>query len=580
MSDTASVDHKIALEGISASPGVAMGKVWISRDERLSVRQQKIDSSRIQSQLEKFQGGIESVEKQLLDLKDIQENEDIRDIIDAQIQIIHDPELKKRIHYLVKEELNEASYAVYRAFNEYVELLKNAENIQSRERSVDVISIRDSVIGEISGQKKKNEIPENSILFGDDLSPADVMELHRQKVGALLLMRGGTTSHSVIIAQSLGIPCLVGVHWKNSGVRKDSLALVDAESGEVIINPDESTIREFKARQEKFEARIEQADELVQKENLTACGSEFHIRANIEFTEELSRVHQYEAEGIGLLRTETLFLQKGHFETDQHILFYTTVLEQTGDQPVVIRLLDVGGDKLHGNNIHESNPFLGWRGIRVLLDEKELLHRQLRAIFEVSDKFPGRVRILVPMISDLREFDVLKQEMDQVREDMRNEGASVDGDIPVGMMVEVPALALQARHAAKKADFFSIGSNDLTQYTLAADRGNERVSSLYQNSHPAVWQLIRLTYNAAQSEGIPIHVCGEIAGKPLLAAALLGLGIRELSMNPASIPNVKKVLCNHSVSEFKELFSGIIEAADGNEAETVLNQWKAKNLDD
>ncbi|MEX0894220.1 MAG: phosphoenolpyruvate--protein phosphotransferase [Balneolaceae bacterium] len=579
MSDTASADNRIALKGIPASSGMTLGKVWISRDKRISVSEQKIDSPRVPSQLAKFREGVEKVEQQLLDLKQLQENEEIRGIIEAQTQILHDPELRNRVRFLIEEELNGAAYAVYKAFNEYVELLENTESIWGQERSVDIVSIRDDVIRMISGEAEKNEIPENSVFLADDLSPTEVIELHRQKVGAILMIRGGTTSHSVIIAQSLGIPCVVGVHWKNAGIRNNMLSLVDAGSGEVIFNPEESVIRDFKDRMEKFETRKKEGDVLTNKPNRTSCGTEFHIRANVEFTEELTRVQQFNAEGIGLLRTETLFLQKGYYEPDEHLSFYTTILEQTGDQPVVIRLLDIGGDKLPGNKIHESNPFLGWRGIRVLLDEKELLHQQLRTLFEVSEKFPGRVRILVPMVSDLREFDEFKAEMEQVREELEREGKTVRNEIPVGIMVEVPALALQAKHAAEKADFFSIGSNDLTQYTLAADRGNERVSALYQNSHPAVWQLIRITYEAAQSAGIPIHVCGEIAGKPVLAAALLGLGIRELSMNPASIPQVKKVLCNHPVSAFEELFSGIIVARDGNQAESVLNQWKEKYLD-
>ncbi|MEX0995254.1 MAG: phosphoenolpyruvate--protein phosphotransferase [Balneolaceae bacterium] len=578
MSDPASADNRLVLKGISASSGMTLGKVWISRVKHISVREHKIDSSRVESQMDKFREGIEKVEKQLRALKQQQENQEIKDIIETQIHILHDPELNKRIQYLVKEELNGAGYAVYRAFNEYIDLLEHAENMWGRERSIDIISIRDDVIRQISGKEEKNEIPENAILLADDLSPTEVIELHQQNVGAILLFRGGTTAHAVIIAQSLGIPCIVGVHWENADVKNNMFALVDAESGEVIFNPDEQTKQEFITRKQEFEARKQEADALTRQANRTACGSDFHIRANVEFTEELARVRQFNAEGIGLLRTETLFLQKGYYEPDQHFTFYSTILEQTGDQPVVIRLLDIGGDKLPGNKIHESNPFLGWRGIRVLLDEKELLHQQLRTLFEVSEQFPGRVRILVPMVSDLREFDEFRQEMDLVRENMCQEGKTIRNDIPVGIMVEVPALALQSRHAAEEADFFSIGSNDLTQYTLAADRGNERVSDLYQNSHPAVWHLIKVTYEAAQSSGIPIHVCGEIAGKPLLAAALIGLGIRELSMNPASIPQVKKVLCNHSVSEFEELFSGINAARDGNEAETVLNQWKVKYL--
>ncbi|MEX2601372.1 MAG: phosphoenolpyruvate--protein phosphotransferase [Balneolaceae bacterium] len=561
------------LTGRPASPGIARGEAWITRENRIHVRQSRVEEDKIPQELEAFQSARAHAEKQLLKLIELQSDETVHEILEAQIQIINDPEIQSKIESYIRDEQFSAEYSIFKAYNEYIELLDQSGQSWAIDRSIDITSVRDSMIRGISGEQRVSRAPKGAVIFTEELSPADLLELHQAGVSAIIMQRGGITSHAVILAQSFGIPCIIGVTWREHLKESRAPVIADADAGELFVYPTESIQRTFQQKLREKELHKEEDNRLIQAPNKTGCGTSFILRANVEFLEELPRVGQFRAEGIGLLRTEALFLQDGYFDTEKHLEFYNEILEKTGDQPVTIRLLDIGGDKLPGYDIREANPFLGWRGIRVLLDERRLLEQQLRSILRAAAAHPGRVRILVPMVSDLTEFEEFQKEYDRVASLLEAEGVTVDERIPAGLMVEVPAIALKAHEAAQVADFFSIGSNDLTQYTLAADRGNERVASLYQTSHPAVWRLIKMACEAADQAGIPIHVCGEIAGKPPLAAALLGMGIRELSMNPASIPGVKKVLCRHKISDFKELLASILDSTDGAMAEEAVGQW-------
>lgn len=571
-------DDSIILKGIPASAGVAIGKIKLVTHRNLEIPSGLISGDATPVHIERAKEVLNQVAGQLNELKKRQSGAEIREILEAQVQIVKDPELIKRVEFIISREKRSAEYALYTAFNEYIQILRESGQDWIKDRIVDLQSLRDKIIHQTSGSDTIRSEEKGVVLFAEELSSAEMVEYSESKIAAIVMQHGGTTSHAVIIAQSLGIPCVVGVEWRHSYLEANLIAAVDADSGEIIINPDDATLTKYRKRLEERISEGREAIALGRQSNTTSCGTPFNIRANIEFEKELQRVKEYSAEGVGLLRTETLFLRDGYFDVEQHTSFYRAVLCATNEAPVTIRLLDIGGDKLSGKIIEEPNPNLGWRGVRMLLDERELLDSQLMAVLTVAAEFPGRVRILLPMVTDISELIAIRKSIDHMKDQLRNEGLDLSAEIPVGIMVEVPSIALQAEEAAETADFFSIGSNDLTQYVLAADRGNEKVSRYFRSAHPAVWKLIRVSYGAARKAGIPISVCGEIAGNPLLAAGLLGMGIRDLSMNPSSIPTVKKVLCKFDLSIFEELFHSLMEASDGEDSDRLINAWKRKIL--
>jgi phosphoenolpyruvate-protein phosphotransferase (PTS system enzyme I) len=567
----------IVLSGTPASPGVATGPVEVISHRDLDISSEPIPNSAISENLNKAEKALERVKSQLLALQSTQDNQEIVEILEAQIEIVNDPELLARVKQIISKEFKSAGFALYSAFNEFIQLLQQSGQDWIKDRIIDIQSLRDMIIHQTSGSNFLQDNAEGAILFTEELSPTELIEFSDSEIAGIVMQHGGTTSHSVIIAQSLGIPCIIGVEWKRTQIGKSAVAAVDATAGEVIINPDQETLKEYLQRQREDEIKKQKVHDIRKLPDQTDCGESFYLRGNIEFEEELKRVEEFQAKGIGLLRTETLFLRQGYFDTDRHIALYQKVLDSTTPYPVVIRLLDVGGDKLPGKKIQESNPFLGWRGIRMLLDETTLLESQLKAAFISASKFPGRVKLLVPMISDIDEIIKTQKIIDKVKSELVNIDLSRD-EVPIGIMVEVPSVALMAHEFAPHVDFFSIGTNDLTQYTLAADRGNERVSRHFNSNHPSIWKLIKMTFNAATNASIPISVCGEMAGQPVMAAALLGMGIRDLSMNPASIPYVKKMLCKSRIEECRVLFNKVLNSSGGQEADYHAESWSDKIL--
>ncbi len=568
------------LKGTPASPGVAVGEIRMFTHKDLEIPSGKIDRKDEEREIEKARQVLEHVDKQLSNLQNTQSDREIREILEAQIQIVRDPELFGQIEHLIREENRQAVFALYHAFNEYIQLLNQTGRDWIKDRIIDLQSLRDRMIYQIGDPETARRDFKGAVIFVDELSPSEMVEYSDSGISAVVMQHGGTTSHAVIIAQSLGIPCIIGTGWKRSKVESTRMAAVDGNTGEVILDPDQNILKIFNKRELDSEAIRQQAISISRKPNRTACGKEFTLRSNIEFIEELRNVTEYGAEGIGLLRTETLFLSHGYFDVDRHAEFYQKVLEESAPDPVTIRLLDIGGDKFPGSRVSEANPYLGWRGMRMLLDETDLFDKQVEAVIASAEIYPERVRILLPMVSDVSEIRTAKKRIrDMIRSRDGIQAESI-GKLPVGVMVEVPSIALQAREAARYVDFMSIGSNDLTQYVMATDRGNERVSKLFRSSHPSVLKLIRMTAEAAEKEGIPLSVCGEMAGKPILASALLGMGIRELSMNTMSIPAVKKLICSLDLETMENLYRELIESEGLHQSEKIIRKWKERYLTD
>lgn len=566
--------HTKVFSGRPAAHGIGIGKVWQLREPDTTVHPKKISDSEIEDNLEKFLKARELVGNEYEKLKYIPDDDDLEDIINAQIQTIYDPEVTSSIKQKIEDEHFAVEYAIFNTLNDYIQLMENSGSSWAKDRTIDIVSIRDELIRATKKKKKGYTVKEGEIVFAGEISPTAMVQLSRKKIAGLVMEKGGLTSHAVILSQSLGIPCVINVHWNRYDIQDGSDVIIDGTTGQVIINPSWKQKEEYKRRREDERKRYEKALEWANQPNKTSCGSEFSLRANIEFLEELPRLNSHGAEGIGLLRTETLLFESDEFDVEKQVAFYSKVLDAANDHSVTIRLFDAGGDKLLDDSEFEDNPFLGWRGVRMLLDKKKLLKNQIEAIYRVSGKFEKKVKILIPMVSRMEEIQAVKEIIKQVKEGLSKKGIPFDNDVQLGVMVEVPSIALMSEHVAQHVDFFSIGTNDLTQYTLAVDRGNEKISHLFDSFHPSIWSLIKMTKDAADKYNIPVAICGEMASKPEAAACLLGLGIKDMSMNTGSIPIVKSVLCSHSFKEMNELSDKVLQAADLSEVHELLDDWR------
>lgn len=565
--------QSITLKGIAASGGIGIGRAWLMPNSNTVVKPERISEEEAKKETEKLNEALEHVVSEFDHLKTASEDNDVKHILDAQIQVLYDPQLLEDIRSKISKQHFGSVYAIFESFNKYIELLDDSGVDWAKERMIDIVSIRDQLIKTIKNNGSDLSIEENSVVFAHDVSPTEMIQLSRKKIAGLVMQRGGLTSHAVILAQSLNIPCVIGANWEAYDCESCPIVLMDGDSGEVILNPNEEEQTLFDKRKEIQKKVRDESLVWVSKPNKTNCGSSFTLRANIEFLNELPRLKTHGAKGVGLLRTETVLFQSKNFDVDNQVEFYKSVLEAADGESVTIRLFDAGGDKLLDDYEAEANPFLGWRGIRMLLDKSVLLDQQLEAILKVSGDYPGKLKILVPMVSRLEEIEEVKQAIHRVASLLEIKKISFDKSIPLGIMIEVPSIALMAEHAAKMVDFFSVGTNDLTQYTLAVDRGNENISKLYEPTSPCIWKLISMAKLGADKAGIPMAICGEMASKPELAACFLGMGITELSMTTNSIPAVKAVLCKSSKKELSDLAETILSIHETHLIDSHLREW-------
>lgn len=565
--------ESISIKGIAASGGIGIGNAWILPRSNTVVKPEKISDEEAEKEIEKLNEAVEQVIKAFDHLKALSEDDEIKKILDTQIQVLFDPQLMQDIRKKISQQHFESDYAIFESFNKYIELLDESGVEWAKERMIDIVAIRDQLIKKIKNKGSDLSIEENSIVFAHDVSPTEMIQLSRHKIAGLIMQKGGLTSHAVILAQSLNIPCVIGANWESFDCETSEKVLMDGDSGEIVLNPEEEKESIFINRKKEQERLRSESLIWVSEPNKTNCGFPFTLQANIEFLNELPRLKTHGAKGVGLLRTETILFESRNFDVVHQIKFYRSVLEAADGEPVTIRLFDAGGDKLLDDYEAEANPFLGWRGIRMLLDKPDLLDQQLEAILRISCEFPGQLKILVPMVSRLEEIDEVKQAIHRVGSLLEIRKIPFDKSIPLGIMIEVPSIALMSDQAAEMVDFFSAGTNDLTQYTLAVDRGNEKISTLYEPMSPAVWKLLAMAKSGADKAGIPMAVCGEMASKPELASCFLGMGITELSMTTNSIPEVKAILCNSSKKELTELAETILSLHETQLIESHLQKW-------
>jgi phosphoenolpyruvate-protein phosphotransferase (PTS system enzyme I) len=546
--------------GIGASPGIVIGRAYLlDRRKVVVAEQQLIGEVNPKEEVARFKRALDTSRAQLDDVrkrvtKDLGKSH--RYILDTHIMLLEDKMMADGTIKRIKDEKLRAEAALTETVAAITAKFDAMEDDYLRERKHDVEQVAERVLRNLVGRKQESlaDIRDEAIVIAHDLAPSDTLLMRKDKVLGFATDVGSRTSHTAIVARSLGIPAAAGLERITASVKTGDVIILDGNHGTVIVDPDEETFLDYLKRQQRYKYFELELDKLKDLPAETLDGHRVHLQGNIELPEEVATVTEHGGAGVGLYRTEFLFLNKQHLPTEeQHYVAYRDVVERAAPHHVVIRTLDVGGDKvgLPGRYELEPNPALGLRAIRFCLQNRDIFRTQLRGILRASAH--GKIRILYPMIAGLPELREIKLVMDEVREQLRREGVPFDEHIEIGVMIEIPSAALTADLLAPEVDFFSIGTNDLIQYTLAIDRTNEHVAFMYEPLEPAVLRLLQRVSLAAHEGKIDLAMCGEMAGDPLYAAILLGLGFQFLSMNVAAIPWVKKVVRSVRMQDAVEL---------------------------
>ncbi|VFP82073.1 phosphoenolpyruvate-protein phosphotransferase PtsI [Candidatus Erwinia haradaeae] len=543
------------ISGILASPNIAFGKALLLREEEIIINHQKISSEQKDKEIQRFLDGRQKATEQLKSIA-IQASqtcgEEKEEIFEGHLMLLEDEELEKDVVSLIKEELYTADAAVFTIINSQAKALEELDDEYLKERASDIRDIGKRLLKNILGLHiiDFSAINEEVLLVAKDLTPSETAQLNLKKVLGFITDTGGRTSHTSIMARSLGLPAIVGTGNITSKVKNDDFLILDAINNKVYINPSEEKIAEFKILAHQYALEKNELGQLKNLPAITLDGHRVKLSANIGTGRDIIGIDRYGAEGVGLYRTEFLFMDRDSLPSEEEqFQAYKSVAKTVGDQGVILRTMDIGGDKdlPYMHLPHEANPCLGWRAIRIGMDRTEILHAQLRAILRAS--VFGTLRVMFPMIISVEEVRFLKEQIEILKVQLRKERKDFNETIEIGIMVETPASAVIAHHLAKEVDFFSIGTNDLTQYTLAVDRGNNLISHLYNPISPSILILIKQVIDSAHSEGKWTGMCGELAGDVHATLLLLGMGLDEFSMSSIAIPPIKKLIRS---TQFKE----------------------------
>ncbi|MCY6371515.1 phosphoenolpyruvate--protein phosphotransferase [Clostridium ganghwense] len=536
-------------KGIAASKGYAIGNVVIKEDNEVCIVETKITD--LDAEKTKLNKAIENSREQLTKIKEKAEKDlgaAKAAVFESHMMLLDDPEFTGAVEMNIESNMVNAEKALNDVIEMYMGIFGAMEDEYMKERAADIKDVGNRILANLAGKAGSGleDLQENTIVVAHDLTPSDTAQLDKNKVIGFLTNIGGRTSHSAIMARTLEIPAVVGLMDITECVKDGDTVILDGEEGLAIINPDEATIAQYEEKKAAYEKEKEELKKLIEVETVTKAGKRVEVCGNIGKAEDIHQVLENGGDGVGLFRTEFLYMDREDMPTEEEQFeSYKYVGEKAEGRPIVIRTLDIGGDKKlpYLPLPEEMNPFLGYRAIRLCLDRKEIFKIQLRALLRASAY--GNIKIMFPMISSLEEFLAAKEVLSECMDELRAEGKEFNADLEVGMMVEIPAAAVCADELAKYVDFFSIGTNDLIQYTLAADRMNEKVSYLYKPNHPAVLRLIKMTIDAAHKEGKWCGMCGEVAGDESMIPTLVEYGLDEFSMSATSILKAKQIIMNN-----------------------------------
>ncbi|KAE9534206.1 phosphoenolpyruvate--protein phosphotransferase [Ursidibacter arcticus] len=570
------------ITGIAASPGVVFGKALVLKEEPIILNTQKISADQVDAEKAKFYAGREKAAAQLTAIKEKARRtlgEEKEAIFEGHLMILEDEELEEEILSYVEEHLVTADVATSKIIDMQASMLAEIDDEYLKERAGDIRDIGNRLLRNILGMHiiDLGDIQEESILIAYDLTPSETAQLNLDKVLGFITDIGGRTSHTSIMARSLELPAIVGTNNITSLVKTGDLLILDATNNEIHINPSAEQVEKFKAQQEKEAAEKAELAKLKDLPAETLDGHRIEVVGNIGTIRDVDGVLRNGGEGVGLYRTEFLFMDRDHLPTEEEqFQAYKEVVEAMEGKLVVLRTMDIGGDKElpYLDLPKEMNPFLGWRAVRIGLVRREILDTQLRAVLRASAF--GKLAVMFPMIISVEEIRELKGIIANLKEQLRTEGKAFDENIQIGVMVETPSAAVNARHLAKEVDFFSIGTNDLTQYTLAVDRGNEIIAHLYNPLTPSVLNLIKQVIDASHAEGKWTGMCGELAGDVRATALLLGMGLDEFSMSGISVPHVKKLVRSINFADAKALADEALAQPTAADIEQLVNSFYQK----
>lgn len=567
------------ISGILASPGIAFGKALLLKEDEIVIDRKKISADQVDQEVQRFLSGRTQAAAQLEAIK-VKAGETFGEekeaIFEGHIMLLEDEELEQEIVALITDKLMTADAAAYEVIEGQATALEELDDEYLKERAADVRDIGKRLLRNILGLAiiDLSAIQDEVILVAVDLTPSETAQLNLQKVLGFITDVGGRTSHTSIMARSLELPAIVGTGNITSQVKNGDFLVLDAVNNNVLINPSETEVEAMRSAQAQVAAQKAELAKLKDLPAITLDGHQVEVCANIGTVRDIDGAERNGAEGVGLYRTEFLFMDRDALPTEEEqFAAYKAVAEACGSQAVIVRTMDIGGDKElpYMNFPKEENPFLGWRAVRIALDRREILRDQLRAILRASAF--GKLRIMFPMIISVEEVRTLREALESYKAELRAENKAFDESIEMGVMVETPAAATIARHLAKEVDFFSIGTNDLTQYTLAVDRGNDMISHLYQPMSPSVLNLIKQVIDASHAEGKWTGMCGELAGDERATLLLLGMGLDEFSMSAISIPGIKKIIRNTNFEDAKVLADQALAQPTTDELMALVNKF-------
>lgn len=561
------------LKGTGISDGIGLGKAIIFKSQKIKLEKNKIKDVTLEK--EKFYKAIKEVEKEIENLLEKISGTE-KEIMQAYLLILQDPNLIQKTIEIIEKEKWDAAYATEIGFNEIIKEFEKVDDTYISERSKDIEDMKKKIIAKIIGKEEINlsKLPSNTILVAKELSTSDIAKLDFKNIEGIITEVGGMNSHMAIMARTHEIPSSVGVNKITQNIKQNDVVAINGKTGEIFVNPSKKEYKNFEEIKEKIKKEKKELENYKNQDSITKDGHEVKVLANIGMPDDVKIVIQNTAEGVGLFRSEFLYMNSENFPTEnEQFEAYKKVVLKLKNKEVIIRTLDIGGDKdlKYMKLSKEDNPFLGYRAIRICLDDINLFKVQLRAILKASAF--GNVAIMIPMISSLEELRKTKEIINEVKEELREKKIKFDENIKIGIMIEIPAAALIADELAKECDFFSIGTNDLIQYTVAVERGNKKIANLYTHFHPAVIRLIKKAIEGAHKNHILCGMCGEAAGDVTFIPLLIGLGLDEFSMNANKVLNVRKLIRKLDFKECQKLADEVLKLATSDEVEKLLVKY-------